>query len=113
MKLNILNKIIINIDSTTLSKDESLLLENNLISGVLLFTHNYDNSNQINLLINSIKSIRKEILIAVDQEGGRVQRFKNQFYYCLPSFEAIGGLYLNDTELADQIAYSSGYVCRI
>ena len=103
------NKIIVNIDSTTLSSDERRLLEYDIIGGVILFTHNYDNSNQINLLINSIKSIREEILIAVDHEGGRVQRFKKDFTI-LPSFEDIGRLYLKDPELADEIAYSSGYV---
>ena len=89
------NKIIVNVDSTTLSSDERRLLEYDIIGGVILFTHNYDNSNQINLLINSIKSIREEILIAVDHEGGRVQRFKKDFTI-LPSFEDIGRLYLKD-----------------
>ena len=45
----------------------------------------------------------------MDHEGGRVQRFKKDFTI-LPSFEDIGRLYLKDPELADEIAYSSGYV---
>ena len=54
--------MIINIDSTVLSKDESLLLENNLISGVLLFAHNYVNKKQIKSLIQSIKTLEKKSL---------------------------------------------------
>ena len=103
------NKIIVNVDSTTLSSNECRLLENDIIGGVILFTHNYVNSEQINLLINSIKLIRDDILIAVDHEGGRVQRFKKDFTL-LPSFEDIGRLYIQDPYLAEQVAYSSGYV---
>ncbi len=43
------NKIIINIDSTTLNSDECSLLENDIVGGVILFSHNYDNYDQINL----------------------------------------------------------------
>tara|TARA_B100000035_G_scaffold315424_1_gene336036 strand:+ start:11463 stop:12524 length:1062 start_codon:yes stop_codon:yes gene_type:complete len=103
------NKIIINVDSTTLSSDEYNLLQNEIIGGVILFNHNYDNLDQIKLLIDSIKSIRGDIMIAVDHEGGRVQRFRKGFTL-LPSFEDIGKLYLQDPELANEVAYSSGYV---
>ena len=103
------NKIIINIDSTTLNSNECSLLEHDIVGGVILFSHNYDNYDQINTLIDSIKSIREGILIAVDHEGGRVQRFKKNFT-ALPSFEDIGRLYSKDPRLAEEVAYSSGYV---
>tara|TARA_B100000683_G_scaffold193287_1_gene186258 strand:- start:2666 stop:3727 length:1062 start_codon:yes stop_codon:yes gene_type:complete len=103
------NKIIINLDSTKLSRDECSLLENDIIGGVILFDHNYENLDQTNHLIASIKSIRDDILISVDHEGGRVQRFQNKFTL-IPSFEDIGALYLSEPELADEAAYHSGYV---
>lgn len=103
------NKIIINLDSTKLSSDECSLLENDIIGGVILFDHNYENLDQTNQLIDSIKSIRDDILISVDHEGGRVQRFQKEFTL-IPSFEDIGGLYLREPELADEVAYHSGYV---
>ena len=60
------NSIIINVDSTTLSKEECKLLENEIIGGVILFDHNYEHVEQIISLIDSIKSINNNILIAVD-----------------------------------------------
>ena len=51
------NSIIINIDSTILSKEECKLLENEIIGGVILFDHNYENVEQTISLIDSIKSI--------------------------------------------------------
>ena len=73
------NSIIINVDSTILSKEECKLLENEIIGGVILFDHNYEHVEQTISLIDSIKSINNNILIAVDHEGGRVQRFREEF----------------------------------
>ena len=87
------NAIIINVDSTVLSKEECKLLENEISWGVILFDHNYENVEQAISLINSIKSINDNILIAVDHEGGRVQRFREEFTL-LPSFESIGSCLL-------------------
>ena len=101
--------MIINLDSTMLSKHESILLKNELIGGVLLFDHNCVDKTQVSNLIKSIKNINQNLIIAVDQEGGRVQRFKDGFT-SLPSFSDIGQSYLSNPKLADEIAYSSGYV---
>ena len=103
------NSIIINVDSTILSKEECKLLENEIIGGVILFAHNYEHIEQTISLIDSIKSINNNILIAVDHEGGRVQRFREEFTL-LPSFESIGNIYLDDQDLADEIAYYCGYI---
>ena len=79
------------------------------IGGVILFDHNYEHVEQVKSLIDSIKSINNDIFIAVDHEGGRVQRFKEDFTL-LPSFESIGDIYLDDQDLADEIAYYCGYI---
>ena len=84
-------------------------MENEIIGGVILFDHNYENVEQTISLIDSIKSINNNILIAVDHEGGRVQRFREEFTL-LPSFESIGSIYLDDQHLADEIAYYCGYI---
>ena len=103
------NSIIISVDSTILSEEECKLLENEIIGGVILFDHNYKHVDQTISLIESIKSINNNILIAVDHEGGRVQRFKEGFTL-LPSFERIGKIYLDNQDLADEIAYYCGYI---
>ncbi len=107
--MNNLGPIIINIDSTVISSNEEKLLRNNLVGGVILFEHNYLHKKQIKKLINDIKKVNCNILISVDHEGGRVQRFKDEFTK-LPSFESIGRVYTKDEKLAEEIAYNSGYV---
>ncbi len=101
--------LIINLDSTELSKAESDILSNRIIGGIILFSHNYSNKSQIQSLIQSIKDIRDDIIIAVDQEGGRIQRFKKEFSL-LPSFSQISQLYTHDNNTAEKVAYSAGYV---
>ena len=107
--MNKLGPLIINIDSTDISSNEERLLRKKLIGGVILFEHNYLNKKQIKKLIDDIKKINNNILISVDHEGGRVQRFKKEFTN-LPSFESIGRVYAKNEKLAEELAYSSGYV---
>ena len=54
--MNTSGPLIINLDGVTLSKDEAKLLENDIIGSVILFSHNYNNIEQIATLINDIKS---------------------------------------------------------
>ena len=101
--------LIINLDGDRLLDEEVEILNSKFIGGVLLFEHNFINNDQIKSLIDSIKSINSNLLIAIDHEGGRVQRFKEGFT-SLPSFSSIGNLYKTDHNLADEIAYNSGYI---
>ncbi len=87
--MKITGPLIINIDDTKLSPEEARIIENDLIGSVILFSHNFKDLLQIKDLIKEIKNIKKEILISIDHEGGRVQRFRNGFTK-LPSFENIG-----------------------
>lgn len=54
-------------------------LQHPATGGIILFRRNYESPEQISALIAEIRSIRPEILIAVDHEGGRVQRFREGF----------------------------------
>ncbi len=101
--------LIINLDSISISSEERDLLLSSLIGGVILFSHNYNNKNQIKSLISSIKEIRDNIIICIDHEGGRIQRFKKEFT-SLPSFQEIGNLYPIDKLKAEDLAYYSGYI---
>ncbi len=73
--------IITGITGTTLNNEDRNFLETENIGGVVLFAHNYESSAQLAELINNIQQTRKEypLFVATDHEGGRVQRFKNQF----------------------------------
>ena len=69
------------ISGTSLTTEEKKFLEEENIGGVVLFAQNYESPAQVAELINSIQVLRKEypLFISVDQEGGRVQRFKTPF----------------------------------
>ncbi len=69
------------ISSLTLTESEKNFIQNENIGGVILFSHNYQDPAQLAELVNEIQSLRDEypLFISVDQEGGRVQRFKNNF----------------------------------
>ena len=59
-------------------EDEQFLLQPE-IAGLILFSRNYESPEQLTNLCASIKALRADLLIAVDQEGGRVQRFREGF----------------------------------
>jgi len=68
--------LMIDLQGLGLSEEEQKLIRNPLVGGVILFSRNFESIEQVKDLCQSIKSVDKNILIAVDQEGGRVQRFK-------------------------------------
>lgn len=72
--------VLLDINALTLTQLEKEKIKHPNTGAVILFSRNYDNHEQISQLIKSIRDVRcSDILIAVDQEGGRVQRFKSGF----------------------------------
>ena len=69
----------IDVNGISLSDEDKFLISRKHIGGIILFSRNYDSFDQLNNLINEIHSIKENIIIAVDQEGGRVQRFEKEF----------------------------------
>ena len=69
----------LDIEGTSLTNDDKSILSNSQVGGIIFFSRNFESHNQIKGLISEIKSIKENIIFAVDQEGGRVQRFKNDF----------------------------------
>jgi len=73
--------IISGIKGTSLLPDEAEFIKNEKLGGIILFAHNYEDPAQLAELVNSIQKLRDEypLFISVDQEGGRVLRFKKHF----------------------------------
>ena len=89
----ILGPIIASIEGKKLSEDDRHTLQHDLIGGVILFSENYEDREQLMELVRSIKKVKSpELIVCVDQEGGRVQRFRQGFYK-LPSFNELGKIY--------------------
>ena len=102
--------LIIDIAGTSLSKDDRRRLKNPLTGGIILFARNWENRKQLGSLCAAIKSVRKDLLICVDHEGGRVQRFKSDGFTHLPPMRALGELWLKDQLGATNAATACGYV---
>ena len=86
---NLFGRLMISIDGTTLSTSDKDLIRNRHVGGIILFTRNFHSQPQIEELCSEIKNIKNNIIIAVDQEGGRVQRFNGE-YTQLPSMQVLG-----------------------
>ena len=82
-----------------ISNEERELLKHPNVGGLIFFTRNYESSSQIIELVKSIRAVKPDILIAVDHEGGRVQRFRNEFTR-LPPVATLGKLYAGNAERA-------------
>lgn len=90
------------------SEDEVFLLQPE-ISGLILFSRNYENPQQLSDLCASIHALRSDLVISVDQEGGRVQRFKQDFLR-LPSMSKLGEQFSLNSELALQQSKALGWL---
>lgn len=88
--------LIIDIAGLSLSKIDRQRLKHPLVGGVVLFGRNWQDRGQLSALCRSIKSIRRDLLICVDHEGGRVQRFKTDGFTHLPPMRALGELWLRE-----------------
>ena len=85
---NTCGRLMMDIDGTSLSSVDKDLISNSQVGGLILFERNFSSKDQITDLCSQIKGIKNNILIAVDQEGGRVQRFKDGFTI-LPSMQSL------------------------
>ena len=85
---NTYKKLMLDLDGYVLSYDEIDLLINSFVGGVILFSRNIKSRSQVQALCKQIKSINSELLIAVDQEGGKVQRLETG-YTALPSMHQL------------------------
>ena len=105
-----LGPLFVDIGGCELQPDEKERLTHPLIGGVILFTRNYEHPQQLKTLIESIKCLRTPALLAtVDQEGGRVQRFKNALTM-LPPASTYGLIYDRDEGAGLEAARCAGYL---
>ncbi len=98
---------------TTLEDDERELLLHPLVGGVIYFSRNYESPEQIAALSKEIHGLRDpRLLIAVDHEGGRVQRFQDGFTR-LPALQLIGECYNKDKKAGLKLAEKAGWLMAI
>ena len=101
--------LMIDIEGSSLSQEDIELIQSPYVGGLILFDRNFLDRNQITDLCFEIKSKKPEIIIAVDQEGGRVQRLKKGFS-TIPPMQRLGDLVLHERELGLDLCKETGWL---
>ncbi|MBA3254513.1 MAG: beta-N-acetylhexosaminidase [Burkholderiaceae bacterium] len=105
-----LGPVAVGVEGKSLTATDRERLAHPLVGMVILFSANYESPEQLILLCSDIHALRDPpLLIAVDHEGGRVQRFRDGFTR-LPPMRRLGELWDRDVLLACRAAASLGYV---
>lgn len=101
--------LMLDLQGTSLTEEETSLLLHPQVGGVILFSRNIDSADQVAALTTRMRTIRPGLLIAVDQEGGRVQRLREGFTRIPPMYQ-LGKLRRRDPALATQLAGELGWL---
>lgn len=100
----------LDIEGVALTPADRELLREPAVGGVILFTRNYESPEQIADLVSEIRALRSPpLIIAVDHEGGRVQRFRDGFSP-IPAMRHLGIEYDHDPESATLLARQAGWL---
>jgi beta-N-acetylhexosaminidase len=102
--------LILDIAGLSLTDVDRRRLSHPLTGGMILFARNWQDRHQLAALCAEIGAIRDDLLICVDHEGGRVQRFRTDGFTHLPPMRALGELWMQDALAATNAATAAGYV---
>jgi len=105
-----LGPLMIDVAGTSLNSEDRQLLSNPLVGGAILFTRNFASIEQLTELVREIRAARTPaLLVSVDHEGGRVQRFRRDFTV-MPAMRTIGRNYEIDKQAARELAEQCGWL---
>ena len=105
-----LGPLMVDVAGTELTAEDRRILAHPLVGAVILFTRNFASIQQLEALVREIRAIRNpSLLVTVDHEGGRVQRFRTGFTE-LPPQRAIGHVYDLDPEAGRRLAWQCGWL---
>ncbi len=108
-----LGPLMVDLESTTISDIEKELLLKPEVGGVILFTRNFESVSQITKLTGAIHALRQpKLLVAVDHEGGRVQRFREGFSK-IPPAAVFAKIAKDDLDKARALAEKAGWLMAI
>jgi beta-N-acetylhexosaminidase len=105
-----LGPVMLDVAGKSLTPEDEARLRHPLVGGVILFARNYESPGQLAELTSSIHALRSPpLLIAVDHEGGRVQRFREGFTK-IPAMRELGRVWDEHPKRARHLAQQAGYV---
>ncbi|ALP63514.1 MULTISPECIES: beta-N-acetylhexosaminidase [Paraburkholderia] len=102
--------VMLDVVGKTLNADDERRLAHPMTGGVILFARHFESRAQLVALTDAIRNIRDDLLIAVDHEGGRVQRFRTDGFTVLPAMGKLGALWDDDVLRATKVTTAVGYV---
>lgn len=102
--------VVLDIAGTALDADDRRRLAHPLVGGLILFARNYSDRAQLTALCAEVKALRDDLLICVDHEGGRVQRFRSDGFTPLPAMRTLGQMWMRDAMRATDAASALGHV---
>ena len=100
--------IMLGVEGLTLTEGDRARLADPRVGGVILFRRNFEASVQLRGLTASIRALRPALLIAVDHEGGRVQRFRTDGFTPIPPMRTLGEQWDCDPRAANEAAFEHG-----
>jgi beta-N-acetylhexosaminidase len=105
-----LGPLMIDVQGTSLTEEDRELMQHPLVGAVILFTRNFESIEQLERLVADIRAVRMPpLLVTVDHEGGRVQRFRKGFTV-LPPMRTIGRQYDLDQAAGKLLARQCGWL---
>lgn len=105
-----LGPLMVDIAGTSLTEEDREVLAHPLVGGFILFTRNFASIEQLESLIREVRAIKTPaLLVAVDHEGGRVQRFRKEFTV-IPAMRVLGQQYTLDPAKGKAFARQCGWL---
>ena len=102
--------VVLDIAGTTLTAADRQRIKHPRTGGLVLFARNFESRLQLTQLTAAIKKLRRDVLICVDHEGGRVQRFRTDGFTALPAMRVLGEMWMHDALAATDAATALGHV---
>ncbi|WP_416137084.1 beta-N-acetylhexosaminidase [Halomonas sp. HK25] len=104
-----LGPVMLDLEGTTLTAEERRLLARPEVGGVILFARNTESADQVRELSLAIRAVRPELLLAIDQEGGRVQRLR-QGVTRLPAMARLATGFAGQPEVTRRLCQDAGWL---
>lgn len=102
--------VMLDVAGLSLNDEDIRRIRHPLTGGVILFARNFSDRAQLTALTKAVRAVRHDVLIAVDHEGGRVQRFRSDGFTLLPPMRRLGQLWDESPVMACKTATAAGYV---
>ena len=104
--------LMLDLEGTSLSDAERDLLTQSPVGGVIFFARNISSKEQFMALTAEVSALRPELLLAIDQEGGRVQRLR-EGYTILPPMQRLGTLFAQDSTRGAELLRNTGWLLAV